>query len=189
MTKAQTLRAAAQHLADLVETPELPAYLCHVTYYSRLDSIARSGLTPGSERSIGGGAYDSHAAKGVFLTTEEGASFWFNRAEAFAEHNSDNAYEDGLVPMVLSIETEHLDPDLIEEDKLGTSDSKHNAYIYKGKVPRQAITLWDGVDWIDVSEYHTIDTRDAFDFETEEDEETGEERELVWFKTQSPFEI
>jgi 5-methylcytosine-specific restriction endonuclease McrA len=159
------------------ETSE-PLY--HVTYFNRLENISHKGLVPGSGRSIGGAAYDVHAAQGIFLTEGDGISFWYGKAEDFAEHNSDNILEDGLVPVVLKIDYEGLKSDL-QSDEPGTDDSRSEAYIHTGPIEPEYLEVWDGSSWIPVEDYWDIDIEQALDKEEMEDED-GNEEEYYLFK-------
>jgi hypothetical protein len=149
-------------------------YLYHVTYSGRLPSIAKHGLRAGMARSIGAPAYDFHAAKGLFLTEFAGLFFWFSRAEAFAEHNSDNTLEDGLTPVVLCVETRHVKDAFL--DPLGTRDALANAYITPTTIPAKRLLYFDGEEWGQVHRYEDdhIDFTQSYDVEEIEDEYDGD---------------
>lgn len=165
-----------------------PDWLYHVTYFNRLENISKRGLVPNSARSIGGGAYDTHAAKGIFLSEKDGVDFWYNRAEAFAEHNSDNVYEDGFVPVVLRIDYDGLVADL-QSDEIGSKDSYREAYIHNGPIDPGYIEVWTGNDWIPVEDYWgEVDIELALDKEEVEGEDgMPEEYYLFKYSTQNPL--
>lgn len=165
-----------------------PDWLCHVTHFNRLENISKNGLTPGAARSIGGSAYDTHAAKGIFLTDFGGVDFWYNKAEAFAEHNSDNVYEDGLVPVVLRIDYDGLQTDL-ETDEPGSTDSRQDAFIHRGPIGPEHIEVWTGSDWIPVEDYWgEVDIELTLDKEElEGDDGEPEEYYLFKYSNQNPL--
>lgn len=159
-------------------------YLYHVTYSGRLPSIASRGLRPGQARAIGAPSYDSHAAKGVFLTTPNGVFYWHSRSEAFAEHQSDDFVADELIPVVLRVEV--YDSDNAEVDELGSRDALAEAYIVKHAIAPGRLEVFDGSDWIDVADYDSIDFEQAVDTQVEK----GEYDDPVayhYFKTRSPL--
>lgn len=123
-------------------------YIYHVTYIKNLDNIASSGLTPNAESGIGGPALAGHKAGKVFLTDAGGVSFWLNRAEQFAYHNSDNPGEDGLVPVVLRMR-EQADWKL-KLDDVGTDDSGSEAFSYAGSLNPDDLEAWDGTAWVSI---------------------------------------
>jgi len=168
---------------ELENFSDSPEFLYHVTYFSRLERIATQGLLAGQGRSIGAPSYDSHAAKGLFLTEPEGIRFWFGKSENFAEHRSDNPYEDGLVPVVLRIDAASLSDDKMSEDDLGTRDAFNQAYIYKDGIAPDYLEIWDGSSWIPVEDYWDVDTLQAFT--VEQDEDSGDD--LYWFKNDNPL--
>ena len=176
-------QVVSQELAGLLKEhdEEQVEPLYHVTYSGRLDSISQKGLRPGSSRSIGSTSYDTHAAKGIFLTEEDGISFWMSRAEDFANSNSDNPHEDGLVPVVLKVSPSGFNDDELVEDDLGTSDSRSEAYIWPGQIGAAYLQVWDGSSWVPVSEWDSIDFLQAFDKEELEGED-GEEERYYLFK-------
>lgn len=169
-------------LKEDVAVDENSEPLYHVTYLNRLDGISGAGLRSGMGRSIGAPAYDAHAAKGVFLAEEDGVHFWFNRAEDFATHNSDNPLEDGLVPVVLRVNPQGFSEDELADDELGSKDAMSDAYIHPGIDPEH-IDVWDGNSWIPVDDWDSIDPEQAF--EMEEDEETGEN--YAFFRDDNPL--
>lgn len=164
-----------------------PEHLYHVTYSGRLSSIAASGLRPGQARSIGAPCHDAHAAKGVFLTAPAGAFFWHGRAEAFAEHNSDDVVADELIPVVLRVATS--DSDDAERDDPGSRDALAEAVIVKNAIAPDRLEVFDGSDWVDVADYDSIDFEQAVDTESSDDEFDDEGQPVQWhyFKSRSPL--
>lgn len=180
----QLIAEEVRRLLEQVDEVDEPLY--HVTYAGRLDSISQNGLQPGSQRSIGASSYDAHAAKGVFLTEEGGVYFWANRAEDFANSNSDEPYEDGLTPVVLRVSPSGFTEDGLMDDELGSDDSRSGAYIWPGDIGPEHLEVFDGSNWIDVSDWETIDFLQAFDEEEIEDEDGGPETYLL-FKHTNPL--
>ena len=173
-------------LKEVIDGSEIDDPLYHVTYFNRLDGISGAGLRPGMARSIGAGGYDAHAKKGVFLTEDDGVNFWFNRAEQFADHNSDNPLEAGLVPVVLKIDpAAFLEDDLID-DELGSKDAMSGAYIISDGIDADFIDVWDGSSWIPVDNYENIDIEQSFDKEEIEDEDGGDDAYFM-FKYDNPL--
>ncbi len=170
-------------LASLFKTAT-DEYLYHVSYYRNLDSIASSGLMPAGNNTLSPG-YASHAKGRVFMTESDGVSFWFHRCEQFAEANSDDIYDEGWVPIVLRIPYEGE----LNDDDLGTQDARANAYYVNEAVEPDEIEAWNGSSWISIGDAGSIDTLQAFDVQTETDDEEdgGEERTLYYFKNSNPL--
>ena len=125
------------------------AYLYHVTYFSRLDGIARRGLRPGHGRSIGAAIYDTHRKGAIFLTEKSGVGFWAERAEQWAVDQSDDPLGDGLVPVVLRVP----DIDECEEDEPGTRDARADAWRCTASIAADDIQVWTGRRWAPVEDY------------------------------------
>ena len=169
--------------------------LYHVTYYGRLPDIAEEGLAAGRARSIGAAAYDAHARGRLFLTEPEGVKFWHGRAEAFAEHESDQPHEDGLVPVVLRVHEDCFEPEELEVDDLGTRDALAPAWAIRGEpFPADCLDVYAGPErgWVPVEDYGVVDPLSAFDVQPNPDfdsDEYGDEPEdLYYFKWKSPLE-
>lgn len=162
-------------------------YLYHVTYYSRLASISTRGLKPNQSRSIGNEVYDFHRKRRVFLTTGEGVFFWHSRAEAFAEHNSDNVIEDGLVPIVLRVLRSTIEEDNdLELDEIGTRDAAgyESWMLVNNIILPEDLEVWNGRRWVSVEDYEgSIDPEVAVDVEIDEDDDEP----LYSFKQESPL--
>jgi hypothetical protein len=160
-------------------------YLYHVTYYGRLAPIAARGLRPGQPRSIGGEVYDSHRKRRVFLTEGGGVFFWHSRTEAFAEHNSDNVIEDGLVPVVLRVRRAMLEEDNdLELDEIGTSDSGgyESWMLVDNIILPEDIEVWNGRRWVSIDDWNSVDPTIALDEEEGEsgDDDDGEDEGHVY---------
>ena len=150
----------------------------HVTYSGRLPYIAERGLRRGQPRSIGAPALDSHAAKGVFLTLADGVFFWHGRAEAFAEHNSDDFVEDELIPVVLRVD---LPDDLPREgDAEGTRDALVDAIVVRAVHPMY-LNVWTGTEWVPIDQYDEVNLDCAYTTMVEDD------AELHYFVNDSPL--
>lgn len=156
---------------------DYPDFLYHVTYASRLDNIAKHGLTPNAPRSIGGMSYDTHSKGKVFLTEFSGIDYWMSKAQDFAEHHSDTPLTDLYVPVVLHVYHDDIG-DLLEDD-LGSKDSTHRALFVTKTIPANNLTVWDGKNWVDLNS--DLDFSQAFDI----DDDDGETIEN--FKYTSPF--
>lgn len=119
--------------------------LYHVTYDGRLQGIEDEGLRPGRPPAIGGASYEAHRQGAIFLTEESGVPYWYARAEQWAHHSSDNALEDGLIPVVLRVRLRRK----CEVDGLGTKDAGHEAYKCFETIPPKRIQVWNGEAWSD----------------------------------------
>lgn len=176
---------------DNVKTPDHdagqkpPRYLYHVTYHNRLPSIAEHGLHPNQPRSIGAPSLDGHARGKLFFSDDAGVHFWHSRAEQFAEHNSDNIAEDGLVPMVLRVPEHYLDAP--QPDDQGSRDSLAEALTTTKPIQPRHIEYFDGRDWTPIRLHGDHDHLDAIRTENDGPNEYGEEQLLHFFKEQSPF--
>jgi hypothetical protein len=165
----------------------MSGYLYHLTYAGRLPSIIENGLCPGAAPAIGtDGAYRAHSSGRLFFTVGGGAYFWRGRLEAFAEHSSDNVFEDELVPVVLRVEMDDVLDDpaaVLHADDIGTRDALANAYFMTEclSLDEHLFEIYDGTNWVYLDELGSLDLSLAFDFE-EYDGET-----LASFKFESPF--
>jgi hypothetical protein len=143
----------------------------HTTYVLRLPGIARQGLRVGAARSLGAASYDRHASRGVFLSGYDGVSYWYQIAQAFAEHHSDDVLGDGLVPVVLRVS---VDADDIEEDDVANLESVHaDAFISRDPIDPGDIEIWDGASWIDIEDHDDIDPELGVEWEEDEDVDDG----------------
>ncbi len=145
-----------------IAVDQITDYLYHVTYFNRLPHIASQGLMPNKSRSIGSEAYTAHAKGRIFLTELAGVKYWYDKAEAFAEHNSDDIPGDAMVPVVLRIDINGIIDDL-EEDVPGTTDSRVDAWIAANGIEPEHIEVFSGSEWLSMSEYHQVDIEQALD--------------------------
>lgn len=158
------------------------AYLYHVTFYASLPAIEAEGLRPGKGRGIGGAVYDTHRQGAVFLTEADGVHFWAERAEAWGQSQSDNLYEDELVPVLLRVDEDYFEDFDAEcvEDAIGTRDAHADAFKCTTAIDPDDLELWAGADgkgkWVSISDFDEIPFEDAF--EVEQDEDTGED--IYW---------
>lgn len=147
-------------------------HLYHVTFYNHLGDIAQDGLQPGRGRGIGGSFYDPHREGAIFLTSEDGVYFWGSRAEEWAQHNSDNIYEDGLAPVLLRVSANYENN--CEYDELGSDDANADAYKCRTKIPPEDIEVWVGTsdkgEWLWIDDWNEIPYDDAFEEDSDDDE-------------------
>lgn len=131
--------------------------LYHVTYVANLDGISALGVVPGAGDSIGGSPLQAHKLGRIFLTEPDGVGYWYERAENWAEHRSDDPAGDGLIPVVLRVRAP--DDDDIEEDHIGTEDAGADAYFCPCSIAPEDVEIWDGLGWSRIG-----DDLDVFDF-------------------------
>ncbi len=120
--------------------------LFHCTYFKNLPGIRARGIHPVSKPVLMRAAPGN--LKGVYLSDETGVRFWFRRLVSWAEHDSDNPVEDGLVPVVLQVTTAC---DTVE-DELGQRDSGSQALICTQPIEPGNIRVWDGGSWVSLSQ-------------------------------------
>ena len=157
-------------------------HLYHITYFKHLSNIEQDGLIPGRGSSLGQGAgYQTHSTKRIFLTEKNGISFWYSKAEEWAEYNSDNPLEDELIPVVLRV-TLNDDDTLIHTDQIGTRDASADAfYIEDDDIPHQDLEIWDGSNW---KRHIEVDPKIAMEYESDDDDPD----DGWWvFKTDNPL--
>jgi len=112
----------------------------HVTYAKNIPSIARHGLIRNARPNWNRGQYNIHSQQGIFVTTPKNVRYWVERFENLAEHNSDDIYKDGLVPIILRFSTLG---DTREDNMLTTGDM-----IYERKrILPEIIEMWTGREW------------------------------------------
>jgi len=156
---------------NITANEDKPLY--HVTYLKNLSDIASSGLVPGSGGSLGQGAgYQEHSSGKTFLTEESGVSFWYSKGEAWADHNSDNPYDDELIPVVLRTtftQSELEDADIrLEADKLGSRDAAADAFYTEDTIVPNDLELWNGSSWVHVDAH--VDPDIAMEYEEDPDD-------------------
>jgi hypothetical protein len=137
-----------------------PPPLYHVTHEARLPRIATEGLIPGQRRSLSIRPPVEHLAGAIFLTGAGGLLFWYHIAEDWAHHEADDIVSEGWVPVVLRVRARKCKP-----DALGSRDAGHPAFRCTESVPPQDIEIWDGTQWLPISEYEQVDPSAAVDDE------------------------
>ena len=143
------------------------ASLYHITYFKNLSSIKNKGLVVGQGTSIGQGAgYRTHSKGKIFLTKKDGISYWYGKAEDWANHNSDNLLDDGLIPIVLKI-TSKIN-DALKIDLLGQRDAVSDAFYIEQKINPEDLEVWDGSKWIAITE--KINPKLALEYEEDPDD-------------------
>jgi len=137
---------------------DAPQFAYHVTTADRLSRIQQQGLTPDSKRLIGAPSLDAHSKGRVFLTSEEGVSFWRSRAEDHIFDKFDDFDQKVIAPVVLRIKKEGA----FEADKPGTTDARAESFTTNQPITPDKIEVWDGAEWKPVAE-GKIDPRSSFD--------------------------
>lgn len=150
-------------------------YLYHITLYRNLSSIAANGLVGGNGVGIGAGGNAGHSKGRLFVTDKSGLRFWYMRAQEHAENRYDDLFVSEAVPIVLRwIEKDQT----YEYDDPGSNDSKADAWFTTDNVDPNEIECFDGMEWIPLTEWKSIDLTDALDMD-----EDG----TVWFKSIPQF--
>lgn len=159
------------------QNPDDLGELYHVTYYKNLESIAEHGLVAGHGGAIGRGGYSGHSKGRVFLTDLDGVFFWMGRYEAFAEHDSENPLEDGLVPVVIEVGGDIVaqlvaDGRLID-DELGSRDAMGQAYYVEDLIiTPDELLIWNGKEWATIDD-GSIDPQSSFKWVEDDDFDEG----------------
>ena len=154
-----------------------PYDLYHVTYQRNLGNIAASGLRRGHSHREGWQA--QHSQGWVFLTEFDGIGFWYENMRRWANHNSDNPFEDGLTPVVVRV-WGVLDDEVVL-DAEGTRDAGGSeAYMLGRDIEPHDVEMWDGSEWVTPSS-DGIDAEQAW----EEEEVDGE---VLYYERSSPLE-
>lgn len=154
-------------------------YLYHVTYAVALPDIEETGLRSAAGPGIGGAGYDK--LQGVFFTEPEGVSFWYSKAEQWAEHRSDDLLEDELVPLVIRADTDDLE--ILYEDTEGTRDAGGATAWVTENVEPEAIEVWDGEEWVPLEDFGEVGLEEAF----KEDEYEGDTWSVLLDDFENPF--
>lgn len=155
--------------------------LFHVAFARDLASIAEHGLRPsGGGHGGWGGGYGAYSRGYVHLTTWEGVGFWYSKYENIAESQSDNVFEDEMVPVVLRVDPVGL---LLEVDVEGSRDAPgiDSALRTLQAIGPERLELWDGSDWVPIDYTDDLDISNALDAELEYDEDLDDEVTLYWF--------
>jgi hypothetical protein len=158
-------------------------WLYTVTWNGRLPSIAEHGLVPDAPEAIGRGGYRSHSQGRVFLTHGDGVSYWYERYQAHADNQSDDVLQDEMIPVVLRMRAEAVSRPL-QQDPLGTSDAHAPTWFVDCAIAPDDLELWDGAEWISVSDWESIDPALAVRTEPDPDDP---ERELHWWRNDEPL--
>jgi hypothetical protein len=118
----------------------------HCTYARNLPAIAKRGLRPSATPVLMRAAPGN--LRGVYLSDADGVPFWFRKLIDWAQHDSDNPVEDGMVPVVLRVTTVCN----TVEDVAGSQDSRSEAVVCSRPIVPGAIRVWNGSSWVTVSQ-------------------------------------
>jgi len=154
-----TLKQKIEHRYTLVMASTV---VYHVTLASRLAGIAASGLKPDSKANIGTMAYDAHRKGKLFFTDSSGIGHWKSKAEDFAEDavEPEDLLSKLAIPVVLRATLDGLEPDELANSDIG----QDHAYYTTASIPANLISVFYNGQWLPVSQWKTIDFKDAFDF-------------------------
>lgn len=144
----------------------LPKYVYHATHFGNLDSIISSGLTPSTGSSGFGGGYAGHSRGRIFVTEGDGVSYWFNKMENNAQHQSDFKEDEDAVewtPIALRISTKLLSKHTFHVDNPGSKDSYSDSFYTSQTIPAKAIEVWDGTAWVAIREADTSSMENAIE--------------------------
>lgn len=149
---------------------QIDEHLYHVTYAGRVGSIGRLGLLPGHGDTFGGG-YLEHSLGRLFLTDPDGVFFWHHRlAEQFVPIERPEE-----MPVVMRFLPNDEDLALMEADPIGAADARAPAYMTESDVEPDRIELWDGEEWVPVTDIVEGDLVDIIEDSADWYEEDGEE--------------
>lgn len=147
--------------------------LYHVTFLANMESVRDRGLVP--SKSFGSNytsAYAQHSRGKVFLTSKEGVKFWMSRMEDVAEDQTDDAVEDGMIPVVIRVDASDVE---LEADELGSRDARADAFATKQGIHPSRLEVFDGQRFIGMLQLEVADlydaARDAAQYEEEDDGE------------------
>lgn len=168
----------------------------HVTYYSRLPSIAEKGLltSAGGSGAIGQGGHQGHSTGRVFLATEFSAKDWFDTAEMIADVQWGARI--GTVPVLIRVSELELD---LRKDPAG----EYEAFFVESSIEPQFLEVFNGEEWVPIEDWTEIDPTkgledavepDPDDYDSEEEYlvaldryEDDDEREYEGFLLESPL--
>jgi hypothetical protein len=148
----------------------------HATFLGRLDQIAQGGLRRSGGSSQFNGGYSAHSKGRVFLTEWRGVSFWMNKMEDIANHNTD--WDDpesatGWMPVTLRVDMTEL-ADRLGDDEVGTQDARSKAWYIEEDIPADLIEAWNGSRWVPVKSVDPEDmadkARELAEYESDDDE-------------------
>ena len=122
-------------------------YVYHVTYASRLPSIAKLGLVPG-RRPVMGGDFDDciHCSKIIFFTEQRGLRKWVKFAQDAAYDSCQDFVRAKHIPIVCRVQR----PKGLICDEPGSKDARAPAFCLKGSVPPSSIEVWVDGRWIPI---------------------------------------
>ena len=121
-------------------------YLYHVTYLGDLQSIADTGLSAGGGQTFT--TMENYSVGRLFLTEEDGISFWNSRYADWAEHRSDNPVEDRFIPVTLRATEDEVLSEL-QLDEVGTKDALYDSYFVEdGYISPDQLEVYNGKTWI-----------------------------------------
>jgi len=124
------------------------------------------------------------APAGVYLTEYDGVPFWLGRLEDWSNNDSDNPFEEELVPVVLKVHTLCK----VTEDPHGTRDAGGDAAVICPRpIQPGAIRVWNGKKWVKLDEDIDLSLGVAW-VEDEDFDEGGFFQILDWMNSGlSPF--
>jgi hypothetical protein len=129
------------HLKSISEALS-DGYYYHITYAKNLNGIATGGLRMNYRPNWQHGGYDIHSKNGLFVTSLQGVTYWLNRYEQLAEHNSDNVRKDWLIPVILRFK---LHQERLKGDELADGNP---GWIYDKNIRPERLELWTGYKWV-----------------------------------------
>jgi len=148
-------------------------YLYHITFYKNLESISSDGLVPGRGQLLGHGGNASRSFGNIFLTDASGIKHWYSKIEDMAEYQSDNLFEDQVVPIV--VRTPKYDEDVEDVTAEGYGYGNQSEFKRTDKVEPEDLEVWDGRKWVDISSDVDISQALIAHEESSESEEDSED--------------
>jgi hypothetical protein len=116
-------------------------YWYHITYAKNMPSIAWKGLIRNARPNWSHGGYDIHSKEGIYVTIPQLISYWIEKFQNLAEHNSDNILQDKLIPIILRFK---LHEEKLKPDQLGNPEDR--AYQAQ-RIKPERIEMWTGRSW------------------------------------------
>jgi len=157
--------------AEPVKTyPANQQFLYHITFYRNMSSISSGGLMPGSGELLGHGGNAGRSSGSIFLTDKSSISHWYNKIEQMAEYSSDNILQDEVVPVVLR--TPKLNDD--KQDDTAEQVGMYDEYVRPHTISPDQLEIWNGTQWVPVSDYEQIDLESALDAQPADEDEDGD---------------
>jgi len=118
----------AAHKATLADN-----FYYHVTDAARVPGIMENGLRPGQDPMFSN--YTHHSSDRLFLTEKGGVSFWKDRVEQHAFHNSGDEIKVAVLRIPKAV------VGTIEEDSVGSMDAKQPSYYTTQSIPSEFIEI------------------------------------------------